>query len=331
VQEELGPEPFVYPAEDDYETRDWYKMSYAEDVADSMEIFQGIAEFWQPARASLSKDKTVGALGKLRREWANGWDSLDVQLYLAEIQYKHQYPKTVFGGNVITHENRQRELIRGTLEEAIEDGLDDQDLQIYVTKWDREFYKFILRAEKDPIMPYEETTIKFHAGIFDYVINIENIIAVGSGDLPPGWQAEGFWACLGNRSKTRAVTPRRCNNLGGGVFGEFTPEWNTTHGVCGKNVGDPANSDLTNYFGGLSIGDLGFWQERRLVLSGGDVAASYADPGFALHANDGFLGSVAGNITEDVSRAGAISREVVERLQRGLPKRTLDDIRESRE
>jgi len=88
--------------------------------------------------------------------------------------------------------------------------------------------------------------------------------------------------------------------LGGGEFGTYTPEWNTTHGVCGKNVGDPINSDNPNYFGGISIGDLGIYQTRRLILSGGDVGAAGVTPAEQLAAFDGHINSVQSNIAQDV-------------------------------
>lgn len=300
------PVPFIYPAEDDFELSKFYKIPYAEDVSDLIEL-QGVAEFWQPGRASLTKDDIVGTLGKLRRAWANGWDSIDIRLHLGEIEAKYQYEKTVYGGDVQEdHENRQAILIDSTLKQAIDTGLlDEETIVTYITESDRIQYSFIQgKTGEDVTLPYENRDVVFNAGLQSFRENLFENIVYSVGDREPGWQAEGFWACLGERASTTILSSPFvgfCSNLGGGAFGVYTPEWNTTHGVCGDNVGDPT-SDNPNYFGGISIGDLGLYQARRLLLSGGDAARSFADPGSALSQFDGNVGSVQQAREQDVTQ-----------------------------
>jgi len=332
------PAPFNYPAQDDFEDKKWYLMNYAEDVFDNME-YRGINEFWQPARASLNKDRKVGSIGRLRRNWANGWDSLDIRIHLGEITFKHEYEKTVFGGDVIEdHENRQFNIIKDALENAIDDGLDIETLQMYISDEDRELYAFLQGVDEeeaeDITLPYEDLEIEFDAGLDELLGKLATTVVVPRGDKDPGWQAEGFWACLGDRAKTRIIeSPKagNCANLGGGEYGTSTPEWNTTHGVCGKNVGNPVNSDDPDYWGGISVGDLGFYQTRRLILSGGDVGRSFADPGFALTQFDGNAGSVQWNIEQDVAKdliAAVGAKNFFD--ARGIPEPT-QDIKEARQ
>ena len=331
------PAPFNYPAQDDFENKKWYLMNYAEDVFDNME-YRGINEFWQPARASLHKTRKVGCWGRLRRSWANGWDSLDIRIHLGEIQYKHEYEKTVFGGDVVEdHENRQFNVIKEAMEEAVDDGLDVETLQMYISDDDRKFYAFLQGLDEDEeeeaTLPYEELEIKFEAGVEELLGRLASTVVVPRGDKDPGWQAEGFWACLGDRAKTRIIdSPKagNCAHLGGGNYGSYTPEWNTTHGVCGKDVGNPINSDDPDYWGGISIGDLGFYQTRRLILSGGDVGRTFADPGFALTQYDGNAGSVQWNIEQDVEKdliAAVGAKNFFDK--RGIPEPT-QDLKEAR-
>ena len=48
------------------------------DISDPLE-YSGIAEFWQPGAASL--DEEVRTRGKIRRHWADRFDSWDVDRY----------------------------------------------------------------------------------------------------------------------------------------------------------------------------------------------------------------------------------------------------------
>lgn len=166
------------------------------DVSDTLET-TGICEFWQPGAASLDDTTEVATIGKIRRHWAGGFQSVDVNKWIRGISPVNT-PNVFFTGQVDQMEAKQLDLIKDMIRSiGLVSNLTRLELNYFINPYDINILANKLNA---PLRAFEFTLV--------YKLNTNNVDigSVSSSDRYPLWQFEGFEACPPSNTRTARCT-----------------------------------------------------------------------------------------------------------------------------
>jgi hypothetical protein len=276
------------PAQHDYLTA----TVTTPDQADRLEV-SNIAEFWQPGAVSLDSENVVGTKGKIRRHWANGFKTYDTNKYFGQ----EGSDNTVFAdAEVLISERRQQDLID----------------EFYNTV--SELPSFLKDELKYFLLPYDQYLLS--QGLFRNRLEGKSIKFEVEGDwsdlevvsetsLPPGWQPNGFYACIPDQEQ---VIVSCVVNLG--VLG-FGPGSRTAHSVYKSESHDTCSADFQGGRSAYSLFEFGRITEKLI----GTLHSSTA--GLAGAPSSGELDSVT-DLFENQTATDRLAAATQEKIEEQL-------------
>ena len=198
------------------------------DMGDSYEAV-GIAEYWRPGHLDL---EDVGTIGKLRRHWANKFNTFDTLKYYTGIDPK---AAVEFTNTAMDAESKQGIIINEMLsksDEAMSGKLFKMTQGLYLSPYDQ---YLLSKLGQEAVSCSSEFNM-------DTTWSSKKAYAASKGTLGEGWQDPGYEACISNFAKTQK---RRCG-LGSSIA--FSPD---AQAFCRGRVEIPA-------FRVFDIGELRF-------------------------------------------------------------------------
>lgn len=162
------------------------------DISDQFES-SGIAEFWQPGAASLHERDEVACKGKIRRHWAGGFNSFDVNRYFRGLNPSNT-PDVFFTGTVQDVEIRQINVYNNMI----------NDLKNLVNFLDFRLQYFINPFDLELIRNLGGNTPELEARY--RILTERDIGEIARSDKAPLWQFEGFEVCPPTETRTTRCT-----------------------------------------------------------------------------------------------------------------------------